>query len=132
MSGKLLESTSLAPITNSQHKIVRVCEIFGEIYDVSRIFLCREKEATSTTFKVLYAYVKKNSSPSTGVYQSTQENAREREGGNIQETSITLARCFSAHVWEFAKFDEMISVENWAKLSRAARDLQRGTESRLL
>ena len=136
MSGKLLESTSLAPITNSQHKIVRVCEIFGKIYDVLRIFLCREKEATSTIFKVLYALCKKNSSPSTCVYQSTQENARERErergGGNIQETSITWARCFSAHVWEFAKFDEMISVENWAKLSRAARDLQRGTESRLL
>ena len=119
MSGKLLESISLAPIIDSQHKTVRVCEIFGEIYDLSRVFLCREKEGTSTTFKVLYAYVKKMSSSSattrhmgcgTRLFQKKFQSystcinpprkmlEREREGGNIQETSITLARCFSAHV----------------------------------
>ena len=38
---------------------------------------------------------------------------------------ITITFCFSAHDWEFAGFDDMISVENWAKLSRAVCDLRR-------
>ena len=37
---------------------------------------------------------------------------------------ITITFCFSAHDWEFAGFDDMISVENWAKLSRAVCDLR--------
>ena len=35
----------------------------------------------------------------------------------------------SGHVWEFDRFDEMISVENWAKLSRAVCDLRRSTKA---
>ena len=38
---------------------------------------------------------------------------------------ITITFCFSAHDWEFAGFDDTISVENWAKLSRAVCDLRR-------
>ena len=52
---------------------------FDEIYDVSRIFLYIEKGGSSTTFKVPYAYVKEFPFLLLNVYQSTQENARERE-----------------------------------------------------
>ena len=70
----------LASITISQHKIMReYIKSFGEIYDVSRIFLYIEKGGSSTTFKVPYAYVKEFPFLLLNVYQSTQENARERE-----------------------------------------------------
>ena len=44
---------------------------FDEIYEVSRIFFYREKGESSTTFKVLYTYVKEFSFLLLKVYQST-------------------------------------------------------------
>ena len=69
---------------------------------------------------------------SKNVYQSTQENAREREGvRGISKKPLLFwhGASISGHVWEFDRFDEMISVENWAKLSRAVRDLRRSTKA---
>ena len=80
---------------------------FSEIYNRARIFLYREKGGLSTTFKVLYAYVKEFSFLLFNVYQSTQENARERE-------EISKKPSFLRHgvLVEFARFDDMISIEN--------------------
>ena len=62
------------------------------------------------------------------MYQSTQENAKERERERergISKKHLLLSwpgASISGHVWEFDRFGEMISVENLAKLSRAVRD----------
>ena len=69
---------------------------------------------------------------SKNVYQSTQENAREREGvRGISKKPLLFwhGASISGHVSEFDRFDKMISVENWAKLSRVVRDLRRLTKA---
>ena len=77
------------------------------LYCDPRIFLYRQREGTSTTFKILYAYVKEFSFLLLNVYQSTQENARGRE--EIFKKPSLLWHGVSV---EFARFNEMISVEN--------------------
>ena len=54
------------------------------------MFLYREKGGSSTTFVDLYAYVKEFPFLLLNVFQSTQENARERDRGNCQETFVTV------------------------------------------
>ena len=57
---------------------------------------------------------------------------REREGvRGISKKPLLFwhGASISGHVWEFDRFDEMISVENWAKLSRAVRDSRRSTKA---
>ena len=85
------------------------------MYCDPRIFLYREKEETSTTFKVLNAYVKEFSFLLLNVYQSAQENARERERKNFQETFITLAWSFGGHRKPIA-LKLKISVPVWIQL----------------
>ena len=90
--------------------------------DVPRIFLYKKKGESSTTFEVLYAYVKEFSFLLLNVYQSTQENDRERDKGNFQGIFVTLAWCFNGHRKPITlKFKISVSVETRWKVETTTR-----------
>ena len=89
----VVDLTWLDPITISQHKIMRVYEIFWWNLQCLEFFFTERKREEAQLFKILFAYVKIffQFFSSTCTNRFNSRKMLERERGNFRETYITLA-----------------------------------------